>query len=151
MCRSSAHSFLLPMHLCNQRLDGSVDFKKNWIQYKEGFGHLSPDGTTEFWLGNEKIHLISTQSTIPYALRVQLEDWTGRTRYCFRKGFLLSGMCILQPTIDQWQRHSDTCQEHSQPLPPQGILVLGQPKETGPVQDGSEYFGAIYSPWNRTE
>ncbi|XP_037686796.1 fibrinogen gamma chain [Choloepus didactylus] len=62
-----------------KRLDGSLDFKKNWIQYKEGFGHLSPTGTTEFWLGNEKIHLISTQSAFPYALRVQLEDWTGRT------------------------------------------------------------------------
>ncbi|KAF6306220.1 fibrinogen gamma chain [Rhinolophus ferrumequinum] len=61
-----------------QRLDGSLDFKKNWIQYKEGFGHLSPTGTTEFWLGNEKIHLISTQSVIPYALRVQLEDWNGK-------------------------------------------------------------------------
>uniref|UniRef100_A0A8C8WY30 Fibrinogen gamma chain n=1 Tax=Panthera leo TaxID=9689 RepID=A0A8C8WY30_PANLE len=62
-----------------KRLDGSLDFKKNWIQYKEGFGHLSPTGTTEFWLGNEKIHLISTQSAIPYALRIQLEDWNGRT------------------------------------------------------------------------
>lgn len=58
-----------------------MDFKKNWIQYKEGFGHLSPTGTTEFWLGNEKIHLISMQSTIPYALRIQLKDWNGRTRY----------------------------------------------------------------------
>ncbi|XP_012996226.1 fibrinogen gamma chain [Cavia porcellus] len=62
-----------------KRLDGSVDFKKNWIQYKEGFGHLSPTGTTEFWLGNEKIHLISTQSSIPYVLRVELKDWSGRT------------------------------------------------------------------------
>ncbi|XP_012582272.1 PREDICTED: fibrinogen gamma chain isoform X2 [Condylura cristata] len=62
-----------------KRLDGSEDFKKNWIQYKEGFGHLSPTGTTEFWLGNEKIHLISTQSAIPYTLRVELEDWNGRT------------------------------------------------------------------------
>ncbi|XP_001512278.3 fibrinogen gamma chain [Ornithorhynchus anatinus] len=62
-----------------KRLDGSLDFKKNWIQYKEGFGHLSPTGTTEFWLGNEKIHLISTQSSFPYALRIQLEDWNGRT------------------------------------------------------------------------
>ncbi|KAM4708033.1 fibrinogen gamma chain isoform 2-T2 [Discoglossus pictus] len=58
-----------------RRLDGSVDFKKNWIQYKEGFGYLSPDDTTEFYLGNEKIHLVSTQSTIPYVLRVELEDW----------------------------------------------------------------------------
>uniref|UniRef100_A0A8C3WZS1 Fibrinogen gamma chain n=1 Tax=Catagonus wagneri TaxID=51154 RepID=A0A8C3WZS1_9CETA len=62
-----------------KRLDGSEDFSKNWIQYREGFGHLSPTGTTEFWLGNEKIHLITTQSTIPYVLRVQLEDWNGKT------------------------------------------------------------------------
>ncbi|ELK25345.1 PREDICTED: fibrinogen gamma chain [Myotis davidii] len=64
-----------------KRLDGSEDFKKNWIQYKEGFGHLSPTGTTEFWLGNEKMHLITTQTTIPYVLRVELEDWNGRIAY----------------------------------------------------------------------
>ncbi|MEE6461188.1 hypothetical protein FKM82_001224 [Ascaphus truei] len=58
-----------------RRLDGSVDFNKNWVQYKEGFGYLSPNDKTEFWLGNEKIFLISTQSTIPYVLRVELEDW----------------------------------------------------------------------------
>lgn len=66
-----------------QRLDGSEDFSRNWVQYKEGFGHLSPDDTTEFWLGNEKIHLITTQSTLPYTLRIELEDWAGR------KGYLL--------------------------------------------------------------
>lgn len=60
-----------------RRLDGSVDFKKNWIQFKEGFGYLSPNDQTEFWLGNEKIHLITTQSAIPYVLRVVLEDWDG--------------------------------------------------------------------------
>lgn len=63
-----------------QRLDGSEDFNKNWIQYKEGFGHLSPNDQTEFWLGNEKVHLITTQSTIPYALRIELEDWSGQKR-----------------------------------------------------------------------
>ncbi|XP_068134998.1 fibrinogen gamma chain isoform X2 [Hyperolius riggenbachi] len=61
-----------------RRLDGSVDFNKNWVQYKEGFGYLSPKDTTEFWLGNEKIHLISTQSTMPYVLRIELEDWNGQ-------------------------------------------------------------------------
>ncbi|XP_009073139.1 PREDICTED: fibrinogen gamma chain [Acanthisitta chloris] len=61
-----------------RRLDGSEDFNKNWIQYREGFGHLSPDDTTEFWLGNEKIHLITTQSTLPYTLRIELEDWSGK-------------------------------------------------------------------------
>ncbi|KAM9746953.1 fibrinogen gamma chain [Dama dama] len=74
-----------------KRLDGSVDFKKNWIQYKEGFGHLSPTGNTEFWLGNEKIHLISTQSTIPYVLRIQLEDWNGRTSTADYASFKLTG------------------------------------------------------------
>ncbi|KAM6220458.1 fibrinogen gamma chain [Rhynchocyon petersi] len=64
-----------------RRLDGSVDFNKNWIQYKEGFGHLSPTGNTEFWLGNEKMHLITTQSAIPYALRVELKDWNGKTSH----------------------------------------------------------------------
>ncbi|KAE8630106.1 hypothetical protein XENTR_v10000697 [Xenopus tropicalis] len=61
-----------------RRLDGSVDFHKNWNQYKEGFGYLSPNDKTEFWLGNEKIHLISTQSAIPYVMRIELEDWSNQ-------------------------------------------------------------------------
>ncbi|KAM9793087.1 fibrinogen gamma chain [Neosynchiropus ocellatus] len=63
-----------------RRRDGSLDFNKNWIQYKEGFGHLSPDDTTEFWLGNEKIHLLTVSSTIPSVLRVELVDWEGNKR-----------------------------------------------------------------------
>lgn len=64
-----------------RRLDGSEDFNKNWIQYKEGFGHLSPNDKTEFWLGNEKIHAITTQTAVPYALRIELEDWSGQKSY----------------------------------------------------------------------
>nr|XP_046274206.1 fibrinogen gamma chain [Scatophagus argus] len=64
-----------------RRRDGSVDFHKDWIQYKEGFGYLSPDDTTEFWLGNEKIHLLTATSTIPTVLRIELVDWEGNKRY----------------------------------------------------------------------
>lgn len=64
-----------------QRRDGSVDFHKDWIQYKEGFGYLSPDDTTEFWLGNEKMHLLTATSTIPTVLRIELVDWEGNKRY----------------------------------------------------------------------
>ncbi|KAM3864773.1 fibrinogen gamma chain [Diretmus argenteus] len=64
-----------------RRRDGSVDFRKDWIQYKEGFGYLSPDDTTEFWLGNEKMHLLTTQSTIPTVLRIELVDWEGNKKY----------------------------------------------------------------------
>uniref|UniRef100_A0A3Q2XKJ0 Fibrinogen gamma chain n=1 Tax=Hippocampus comes TaxID=109280 RepID=A0A3Q2XKJ0_HIPCM len=64
-----------------RRRDGSVDFHKDWIQYKEGFGYLSPDDSTEFWLGNEKIHLLSVGSSIPMVLRIELVDWEGNKRY----------------------------------------------------------------------
>uniref|UniRef100_W5MP47 Fibrinogen gamma chain n=1 Tax=Lepisosteus oculatus TaxID=7918 RepID=W5MP47_LEPOC len=64
-----------------RRRDGSVNFFRNWIQYKEGFGYLTPDDTSEFWIGNEKIHLISTQSSIPYILRLEMTDWNGQTKH----------------------------------------------------------------------
>lgn len=70
-----------PFFLRSQRRDGSVDFNKDWIQYKEGFGYLSPDDTTEFWLGNEKMHLLTADpSTIPKVLRIELIDWAGNKR-----------------------------------------------------------------------
>lgn len=64
-----------------RRRDGSVDFHKDWIQYKNGFGYLSPDDTTEFWLGLEKMHLLTATSTIPTVLRIELVDWDGNKRY----------------------------------------------------------------------
>lgn len=63
-----------------RRLDGSVDFAQNWIPYKEGFGYLSPDDSTEFWLGNEKIHSITTQSGGPYLLEIVMKDWSNEQR-----------------------------------------------------------------------
>nr|XP_020470017.1 fibrinogen gamma chain [Monopterus albus] len=64
-----------------RRRDGSVDFHKDWTQYKQGFGYLSPDDTTEFWLGNEKIHLLTLSTTFPTVLRIELVDWEGNKRY----------------------------------------------------------------------
>lgn len=58
-----------------------MDFHKDWIQYKQGFGYLSPDDTTEFWLGLEKMHLLTASSTIPTVLRIELVDWEGNKRY----------------------------------------------------------------------
>jgi len=40
-----------------RRLDGSVDFYRNWTDYRRGFGDLEG----EFWLGNEHIHQLTNQ------------------------------------------------------------------------------------------
>ncbi|KAF5920327.1 hypothetical protein HPG69_007329 [Diceros bicornis minor] len=38
-----------------RRIDGSVDFFRDWESYKRGFGHLG----TEFWLGNDHLHWLT--------------------------------------------------------------------------------------------
>ncbi|XP_033117232.1 angiopoietin-2-like [Anneissia japonica] len=49
-----------------RRQDGSVDFNKNWQNYASGFGKLSG----EFWLGNKKIHKIT--SSAKYEFRIDM-------------------------------------------------------------------------------
>ena len=58
-----------------KRLDGSVDFYRGWAQYKNGFGPLAG----EFWLGLDKIHRLTRSGS--YKLRVDLEDFAGKTYY----------------------------------------------------------------------
>ena len=54
-----------------RRQDGSVDFYREWNDYKARFGQL----TNEVWLGNDKIHRLTASR--PSSLRVELEDWNG--------------------------------------------------------------------------
>ena len=58
-----------------KRLDGSVDFYRDWAEYKRGFGNLSG----EFWLGLDKIHNLTNSGN--YKLRVDLEDFDGKSYY----------------------------------------------------------------------
>ncbi|XP_019859055.1 PREDICTED: fibrinogen C domain-containing protein 1-A-like, partial [Amphimedon queenslandica] len=58
-----------------RRQDGSVDFKKYWIEYENGFGDL----TGEFWLGLSKIHRLTKEGS--NTLRVDLGDFEGNTAY----------------------------------------------------------------------
>ncbi|CAH1798441.1 unnamed protein product [Owenia fusiformis] len=60
------------------RFDGSVDFNKNWTEYRNGFGNI--DG--EYFLGLKNIRSILKQGK--YKLRVELTAWPeqqSQTRY----------------------------------------------------------------------
>ncbi|CAM5108871.1 unnamed protein product, partial [Natator depressus] len=52
-----------------RRVDGSVDFYRDWKSYKRGFGSR----LSEFWLGNDNIHLLISLGT--NELRVDLRDF----------------------------------------------------------------------------
>ena len=58
-----------------QRLDGSVDFYRNWTEYKTGFGNLNG----EYWLGLNKIHRLSASGQ--NVLRMDLESFENERRF----------------------------------------------------------------------
>lgn len=58
-----------------RRQDGSVDFYREWNDYKVGFGTL--DG--EFWLGNDYIHYLTSNGN--YNLRIDLVSWENNEKF----------------------------------------------------------------------
>lgn len=67
-----------------RRQDGSVDFYRNWQDYKVGFGNLEG----EFWLGNDNIHRLLAANSHS-ELRVDLGDFDNETAYAKYSTFMV--------------------------------------------------------------
>ncbi|XP_023031115.1 fibrinogen-like protein 1 [Drosophila willistoni] len=65
----------------HKRFDGSVNFRRNWSEYRNGFGHM--DG--EFFIGLENLHRITNSKT--YELYVQLGYYDGRILFASYDNF----------------------------------------------------------------
>ena len=52
-----------------RRIDGSVDFFRDWEHYKQGFGNLQ----NEFWLGNENIFTLTLQGLYPRGNELRID------------------------------------------------------------------------------
>lgn len=68
-----------------RRQDGSVDFYRNWEDYKKGFGRQD----SEFWLGNENIHLLTSTGT--YQLRIDARDFDDQSGFAEYTRFEILG------------------------------------------------------------
>lgn len=54
-----------------------LDFNEYWENFKNGFGDIN----TEFWLGNDLLHVLTSSQGTSYSLRVDAEDFSGNSRW----------------------------------------------------------------------
>ncbi|XP_022095921.1 ficolin-2-like [Acanthaster planci] len=87
-----------------RRFDGSVNFNRNWTEYRDGFGDLKG----EFWLGNQKLCKLTSKSR--WKLRIDLEDDRARHQTIQAYGFSISGSKYTWTNSGPFQ---------ADPLPPQ--------------------------------
>uniref|UniRef100_W5N1E0 Ficolin-1-like n=1 Tax=Lepisosteus oculatus TaxID=7918 RepID=W5N1E0_LEPOC len=68
-----------------RRMDGSVDFYRDWNAYKKGFGNQQ----TEFWLGNDNINALTASGN--FQLRIDLKDFDDIATFAKYQSFKILG------------------------------------------------------------
>ncbi|XP_078336948.1 uncharacterized protein LOC111132439 [Crassostrea virginica] len=64
-----------------RRVDGSVDFYRNWTEYRNGFGNVDK----EYWIGNEILHHLTSMKN--NELRVDMQRFNGEKAYALYSNF----------------------------------------------------------------
>ncbi|XP_065934069.1 fibrinogen-like protein A isoform X2 [Magallana gigas] len=64
-----------------RRVNGLVDFYRNWTEYKNGFGFAD----NEYWIGNDMLHRLTLLK--PQELRVDMERFNGEKAYAVYSSF----------------------------------------------------------------
>ena len=61
-----------------RRVEGTLNFTRNWEEYKYGFGDPG-DNTTELWMGNENVYQVlqSYGSSTKWELRIEADAFDG--------------------------------------------------------------------------
>ncbi|XP_027893447.1 microfibril-associated glycoprotein 4-like [Xiphophorus couchianus] len=70
-----------------RRMDGSVNFYRNWAEYKRGFGNAAG----EYWLGLDNIHELTRIQN--YELMVDMEDFEGNKKFALYSSFKVDAEC----------------------------------------------------------
>ncbi|XP_037713542.1 microfibril-associated glycoprotein 4-like [Drosophila subpulchrella] len=76
-----------------RRIDGSVNFTRDWESYKNGFGDIR----TEFFIGLEKLHLMTEQR--PFELKITLVFANGTTTYAHYADFKIGDEASLYELV----------------------------------------------------
>ena len=78
-----------------RRVDGSVDFYRNWADYERGFGNLSKN----YWLGLTNMHRLTPTDDV--SLRVDLGDFEGNKAFAKYSQFQILNANIQYAIIVQ--------------------------------------------------
>ena len=81
-----------------KRIDGSVDFNRNWNDYKNGFGNI--DG--EHWFGNDDIHALTSRQGSTMLLKMSASSFENEQASVTFKDFR------IEDEFNNYKLHSGT-------------------------------------------